>query len=63
MPLRAAPSEPEPPAGPTIRIGSIEVRIAQPPPPPTVAARSAGAPRQAGQLSRDMIWTFGLRQG
>jgi hypothetical protein len=51
---------------PTVRIGSIEVRVMPPPspPPPTPAARaSAAKPSPAPSISRGFTSPFGLRQG
>ncbi len=53
----------EAPAGALVRIGSVEVRIASPANQATGATRPTAATHRATQLSRDMISTFGLRQG
>ncbi len=46
-----------------IRIGSVEVQITPAVAPPALPAHTAAAPRPRSALSRDLISTYGLRQG
>ena len=61
LPQRPPPMRPAEPVNTTVRISSIEVRVAPPPAPPTPPAPPALAPVQA--LSRGFVTPFGLRQG
>jgi hypothetical protein len=50
-------------AAPLIRIGSVEVQIAPAASPPPATRPAAVAPRPRAALSRELISTYGLRQG
>jgi hypothetical protein len=56
---RHAPSR-RGPESPAVKIGSIEVRVVTPVPPPAPQAPAAAAPTA---LSRGFASPFGLRQG
>jgi hypothetical protein len=62
LPPRLRPAEP---AGTTVRIGTIEVKVAPPPAPPSPASPPSPPARAAPQpaLSRGFASPFGLRQG